>query len=82
MWTSAGVTAGMDLALALVEDDHGGALALDVARRLVLFTRRGGGQAQFRRQLAVGRPARRRAPGRGPPAAVRPPGRPPAVDPR
>ena len=57
--TSAGVTAGMDLALALVEDDHGGALALDVARRLVLFTRRGGGQSQFSSQLAVGRPERR-----------------------
>lgn len=59
VWTSAGVTAGMDLALALIEDDHGGALALDVARRLVLFTRRGGGQSQFSSQLAVARPERR-----------------------
>jgi transcriptional regulator GlxA family with amidase domain len=59
VWTSAGVTAGMDLALALVEEDHGGALALNVARRLVLFTRRGGGQSQFSSQLAVGRPERR-----------------------
>lgn len=58
VWTSAGVTAGMDLALALVEDDHGGALALDAARRLVLFTRRGGGQSQFSSQLAVSRPER------------------------
>ena len=55
VWTSAGVTAGMDLALALVEADHGAALALDVARRLVLFTRRGGGQSQFSTQLAVAR---------------------------
>lgn len=54
VWTSAGVTAGMDLALALVDDDHGGALALEVARHLVLYTRRAGGQSQFSTQLAVG----------------------------
>ena len=59
VWTSAGVTAGMDLALALVEDDQGGALALEVARQLVLFTRRGGGQSQFSAQLAVPRAERR-----------------------
>jgi len=59
VWTSAGVTAGMDLALALVEDDHGGALALEVARQLVLFTQRGGGQSQFSAQLAVPRAERR-----------------------
>jgi transcriptional regulator GlxA family with amidase domain len=53
VWTSAGVTAGMDLALALVEDDHGPAVALDVARQLVLFTRRAGGQSQFSPQLAA-----------------------------
>ena len=53
VWTSAGVTAGMDLALALVEDDHGGPLALEVARQLVLFARRGGGQSQFSTQLAA-----------------------------
>ncbi|HET6949032.1 MAG TPA: GlxA family transcriptional regulator [Acidimicrobiales bacterium] len=53
VWTSAGVTAGMDLALALVEDDHGGSVALDVARQLVLFTQRPGGQSQFSAQLAV-----------------------------
>jgi transcriptional regulator GlxA family with amidase domain len=58
VWTSAGVTAGMDLTLALVEDDHGGALALEVARQLVLFTRRGGGQSQFSAQLAVPRAER------------------------
>jgi transcriptional regulator GlxA family with amidase domain len=59
VWTSAGVTAGMDLALALVEDDHGGALALEVARQLVLFTQRAGGQSQFSAQLAVPRAERR-----------------------
>jgi transcriptional regulator GlxA family with amidase domain len=52
VWTSAGVTAGMDLALALVEDDHGRELALDVARWLVLFVRRPGGQSQFSAPLA------------------------------
>ena len=50
--TSAGVTAGMDLALALVEDDLGRAIALAVARRLVLFLRRPGSQSQFSAQLA------------------------------
>ncbi|MFN3954831.1 MAG: GlxA family transcriptional regulator [Pararhodobacter sp.] len=45
--TSAGVTAGIDLALALVEADHGPELALAVARELVLFLRRPGGQTQF-----------------------------------
>jgi transcriptional regulator GlxA family with amidase domain len=47
VYTSAGVTAGMDLALALVEEDHGSRLALDVARDLVLYLRRPGGQSQF-----------------------------------
>lgn len=50
--TSAGVTAGMDLALALVEEDCGPEVAMAVARRLVLFARRPGGQAQFSVQLA------------------------------
>jgi transcriptional regulator GlxA family with amidase domain len=45
--TSAGVTAGMDLALALVEEDHGAAVALATARRLVMYVQRPGGQAQF-----------------------------------
>jgi transcriptional regulator GlxA family with amidase domain len=53
VWTSAGVTAGMDLALALVEEDAGREAALEVARRLVLFVRRPGGQAQFSAQLAA-----------------------------
>ena len=47
IYTAAGVTAGMDLALGFVEQDLGSATALAVARRLVLFLRRPGGQAQF-----------------------------------
>jgi transcriptional regulator GlxA family with amidase domain len=50
--TSAGVTAGMDLALALVEEDLGRELSLAVARRLVVFLRRPGSQSQFSAQLA------------------------------
>src|SRR5262245_6419284 len=53
IYTSAGVTAGMDLALAMVEEDHGREVALAVARELVIFLRRPGGQAQFSAQLAV-----------------------------
>ena len=53
VWTSAGVTAGMDLALALVEDDHGPEAALEVARWLVLYARRPGGQSQFSSALAA-----------------------------
>ena len=51
--TSAGVTAGMDLALALVEEDLGREVALETARWLVLFLKRPGGQAQFSAQLAA-----------------------------
>jgi transcriptional regulator GlxA family with amidase domain len=51
--TSAGVTAGMDLALALVEEDLGRRAALDAARWLVVFLQRPGGQAQFSAQLAA-----------------------------
>lgn len=58
VWTSAGVTAGIDLALALVDDDHGPELAHQVAAWLVVFTRRPGGQAQFSTQLRA-RPPRR-----------------------
>ena len=47
VYTSAGVTAGMDLALALVEEDHGREVALAVARELVMFLKRPGGQSQF-----------------------------------
>ncbi len=53
LYTSAGVTAGMDLALAMVEEDYGREVALAVARELVMFLRRPGGQAQFSAQLAV-----------------------------
>ena len=53
IYTSAGVTTGMDLALAMVEEDHGHQIALEVARQLVLFLRRAGGQAQFSAQLSV-----------------------------
>ena len=52
IYTSAGVTAGIDLALALVEEDLGAQTALRVARDLVLFIRRPGGQTQFSRGLA------------------------------
>ncbi len=51
-WTSAGVTAGMDLALSLVERDLGRDTALRLARWLVLFLHRPGGQSQFSAQLA------------------------------
>ncbi len=52
LWTSAGVTAGIDLALALVEEDYGHALALEVARDMVMYLKRPGGQSQFSVQLA------------------------------
>ena len=55
-WTSAGVTAGIDLFLALVEEDHGPELAHQVAAFLVVFVRRPGGQSQFSAQLRA-RPA-------------------------
>ena len=51
--TSAGVTAGIDLALALVEEDHGREVALSIARHLVVFLHRPGNQAQFSVQLAA-----------------------------
>ncbi|KTB66855.1 DJ-1/PfpI family protein [Pseudomonas allii] len=51
VWTSAGVTAGIDLALALVEADCGRPVALQVARELVVFLKRPGGQAQFSQLL-------------------------------
>ncbi len=58
VWTSAGVTAGMDLALALVEEDLDAETARRIARTLVMFVQRPGGQAQFSAQLAVQRPVR------------------------
>ena len=53
VWTSAGVTAGIDLALALVEQDLGRSMALAVARYLVVFLKRPGGQAQFSAALSL-----------------------------
>jgi len=53
LFTSAGVTAGMDLALAMIEEDHGRELALRVARGLVMFLKRPGGQSQFSAHLAA-----------------------------
>src|SRR5262249_13213836 len=53
IYTSAGVTAGMDLALAMVEEDHGREVALAVARELVRFRHRPGGQTQSSAQLAA-----------------------------
>ncbi len=60
VWTAAGVTAGIDLALALVEDDHGTDIAQTVARYLVLYLRRPGGQTQF--AAPVWMPRAKRAP--------------------
>src|SRR3954471_8827734 len=59
VWTSAGVTAGMDLALALVEDDIGAEIAREIARWLVVFLQRPGGHSQFSAHLAAA-PAERR----------------------
>ena len=53
LWTSAGVTAGIDLCLALVEEDLGRAVALEVARHLVVFLKRPGGQSQFSVTLSL-----------------------------
>ena len=60
VWTAAGVTAGIDLALSLVEDDYGTDVAQTVARWLVLYLRRPGGQTQF--AAPVWMPRARRTP--------------------
>lgn len=52
VYSSAGVTAGIDLALSIIQMDHGGAIALEVARELVISMRRSGGQQQFNDLLA------------------------------
>jgi transcriptional regulator GlxA family with amidase domain len=57
-WSSAGVTAGIDLALALVEEDHGSEVAQTVARWLVMFLHRPGGQTQFAAPVWVPRAGR------------------------
>ncbi len=59
VWTSAGVTAGLDLALALVADDLGDAVAREIARWMVMFVQRPGGQSQFSTHLAAQRADRR-----------------------
>jgi transcriptional regulator GlxA family with amidase domain len=59
IWTSAGVTAGIDLALALVEDDLGPAAAREVARGLVVYHRRLGGQSQYSALLDLDAPSDR-----------------------
>jgi transcriptional regulator GlxA family with amidase domain len=53
IWTSAGVTAGIDMALAMIERDHGPKLAVRTAQELVMFRRRPGGQSQFSIELAT-----------------------------
>jgi transcriptional regulator GlxA family with amidase domain len=53
VWTSAGMTAGIDLALAMVENDHGRETARSVARKLVVYHRRAGGQSQFSAMLEL-----------------------------
>lgn len=58
VWTSAGITAGIDLALAMVEADHGPEISRAIARQMVMFVQRPGGQAQFSTQLAAQRPDR------------------------
>jgi len=62
VWTSAGVTAGIDLALALVADDLGEPVAKRVAQQLVVYYRRPGGQSQFSALLETHRPASRFSP--------------------
>ena len=56
IWTSAGITAGIDLALALIAEDLGEAAAKRTAQRLVVYHRRPGGQSQFSALLELGRP--------------------------
>lgn len=62
IWTSAGITAGIDLALALVADDLGEAVAKRVAQQLVVYHRRPGGQSQFSALLEADRPGSRFSP--------------------
>lgn len=56
VWTSAGITAGIDLALAMVTEDHGEEIAQHAARHLVLYHRRSGGQSQFSSLLELKAP--------------------------
>ncbi|MFI6867677.1 GlxA family transcriptional regulator [Nocardia sp. NPDC050406] len=59
IWTSAGVTAGIDLAMAMVADDHGTDLAREISRWLVVYLHRPGGQSQFSVPVAAGPPRRK-----------------------
>ncbi len=56
IWTSAGITAGIDLCLALIAEDHGEAVARATAQQLVVYYRRPGGQSQFSALLEIERP--------------------------
>jgi transcriptional regulator GlxA family with amidase domain len=62
IWSSAGISAGIDLALALVAEDFGDEVAQKTARQLVLYNRRSGGQSQFSSLLELKAPAGRFAP--------------------
>jgi transcriptional regulator GlxA family with amidase domain len=62
IWSSAGVTAGIDLALAMVAEDFGDEIAKDTARRLVVYHRRSGGQSQFSQLLELKAPGGRFGP--------------------
>src|ERR1700688_539930 len=62
IWSSAGITAGIDLALALVTEDYGEAIAQETARQLVLYHRRSGGQSQFSSLLGLNAPSGRFGP--------------------
>ena len=62
IWTSAGISAGIDLALAMVADDFGDEVAQDTARQLVLYHRRSGGQSQFSSLLELKAPTGRFGP--------------------
>ena len=62
VWTSAGISAGIDLALAMVTEDHGEEIAQQTARQLVLYHRRSGGQSQFSSLLELKAPSGRFGP--------------------
>ena len=62
IWSSAGISAGIDLALAMISDDHGDEVARAAARQLVLYHRRSGGQSQFSSLLELKAPTGRFAP--------------------
>jgi transcriptional regulator GlxA family with amidase domain len=62
IWSSAGISAGIDLALALAAEDYGEAIAQEAARQLVLYHRRSGGQSQFSSLLELKAPAGRFGP--------------------